>query len=233
MQNKIKLTLPFATLIPDFIYQFLSSEGIEKNAVDCMELEDLRDALLRSHEPELAELREFLQIDEEQGEENAAEADESSRTPADDIEDMENLMDDVDSSLELIDEDLYHRYTPGELKHVFEQIVYNIDMVYTHYKRYSGLNLALSVGFLVEEAGVPLESNMIVEFLHLNEQPEPMDSGVYVLPMKSYNVSDDIIARVYFYIDESKKELYDRAFERIAAALNYAGGDGRGDTPEH
>ncbi len=228
MENKIKITLPFATLIPDFIYQFLSSQGVKRDAIDCMGLEDVRDALIHSKEPELAELRKFLQIDDEFEEDNYEQNERRINSPADDMEHMENFMDEVDSSLELIDEDMYHRYTPGELRYVFEMIVYNIDLVYDYYKKYSGLNLALSVGFVIEEMGISLESNMIVEFLHLNEEPEPMDAGVYILPMKKYNVSDDIIARVYIYIDESKKDVYEKAFTRIAAALNYTGDEGGG-----
>ena len=50
--QKLNLEQAFATLIPDFIYQFLSNGHVDRESINCLALEDLRDAMKRTKEPE-------------------------------------------------------------------------------------------------------------------------------------------------------------------------------------
>ena len=63
--KKINFELAFASLIPDFVSQFLLSDHISQDSAYCIELEDLRDSLKRVNDPEIADIKKFLSLEDE------------------------------------------------------------------------------------------------------------------------------------------------------------------------
>ncbi len=220
--QKLDLKIPFATLIPEFACQALSTEFVEKDSITCLELEDLREALLHSDERELKDIRAFLAI----GEDDRASFDEGFDDDEDgyDEEGPEGLL---ENQIEEIDTDLYHRYTPGEVKFILGEIIENIDLVYDHYYEYSGLNLVLTSGFVFqagEKAGKKaqrknFESGFVVEFFKRGHEQELPDD-IFVVPMGSQEVSDTVSARAYFTCNPAYMAGYERYFAAVAKLLN-------------
>ncbi len=197
----LNFRLSLATLIPDFIYQFLSNDKIDNEIFTCFELEDIRNSISNIPVSDLININKFLMIDNnEKNDENSS----------------ENIMNNLDYELEEIDDEYYHRYTPGELKYIFEEIIKNIEIIYDAHKKAIQTNLILTIGFKFKNG---LESNMAVEFLNINDTPEQLED-VFFLPMENYFISDDIIARVYFNIDKNKYILYESIFNEIFDIIN-------------
>lgn len=197
----LNFRLSFATLIPDFIYQFLSNEFIDHNIFTCFELEDIRNSILKLQHDDLKNINKFLMIDNEEiGKQNIT----------------ENTMDTLDDILDEIDNEYYHRYTPGELRYIFGEIISNIDIIYESFKKETGTNLILTIGFKFKDS---LESNMILEFLNINETPTYLED-VFFLPIENYFVSDDIIARIYFHNEKEKQIKYEYFFNEIFKIIN-------------
>lgn len=220
--HKFDLKIPFATLIPEFAYQALSTEFVEKDSITCLELEDIREALLHSDERELKDIRAFLGI----GNDDRAFFDEGL---GDDEgiygeDDREALL---EGELEEVDADLYHKYTPGEIKFILGEIIENIDAVYDYYYEYSGLNLVLTSGFVFqagEKAGKKeqrkkYESGFVVEFFKKGHMPE-LPGDVFVVSVGSQEVSDTVSARVYFTCNPAYMAGYERYFAAVAKLLN-------------
>lgn len=205
---KLNFEMAFATMIPEFIYQFLSSGQVEKDSITCIDFEDLRDAVKSGTDKKLDGIRHFLTAEDEDLKE-IIDADLTKE------EKLEKMSDELDAELEEVDSDLYHKYTPGELKYIFGEITDNIELVYAMYKAHAGLNLGLSVGFKLKNG---LEAGLVVEFLAVTETPEYLED-VFFIPMKNYFVSDDIIARVYLLCEKNNISEYTHEFEAIIADL--------------
>jgi hypothetical protein len=205
---KLKYELPFATMAPEFINQFLSSPQVEKESITCLDLEDLRDAVKNSREKELDGLRQFLAVDET-GEKDSPEG--KSREQK-----LEEMAEELDGELDLVDDDLYHRYTAGELKYVIGEVTDNIDLVYAKYKEHADLNLSLNIGFRLKNG---MESGLIIEFLSMSETPEFLED-VFFVPMKNYLISDGIIARIYLVYEKEKEAEYARVFDEIVSIMS-------------
>jgi hypothetical protein len=213
---KINVELSFATLIPEFLHQFLSAAQVDRESITCLDFEDLRDALKNTKEPGLEGIRQFLVIEDE------GEVEEKESITPD--TGLEKMSDELDAELEAIDDDLYHRYTPGEIKYMLGEIIDNIELLYGLYKEHAGLNLSLSVGFKLKSG---LESGIVVEFLSMNESPEFLED-VFFIPMKNYFVSDDIIARMFIVYEKEKQSKYSAEFAEIAAMLQLKQGNDGG-----
>lgn len=192
----LSFRLSLATLIPDFIYQFLSNEFIDNNIFTCFELEDVRNSVLNLKYKELENIEKFLMIEKK--------GDNKKNT-------SQEILDKLDAEFNEIDNEYYHRYTPGELKYIFGEILNNIDIIYDAYKKEFETNMILTINFKFKDG---LESNMIIEFLNINETPDYLDD-VFFLPMDNYFVSDNIIVRVYFYNDKKKQNKYEYFFDKI------------------
>jgi|DewCreStandDraft_4_1066084.scaffolds.fasta_scaffold00712_17 hypothetical protein len=192
--------LSLATLIPDFIYQFLSNDLIDQNIFTCFELEDVRDAVSKLKIEELKNINKFLMI------ENTSLENEQN----------EDFMEKLDNSLMEIDNEYYHRYTPGELRFIFEEIINNIDIIYDAFKNETGLNLTLNIGFKFKDN---LEANMIIEFMNKYETFEHLENA-FILPIENYFVSDNIIARVYFSYIQENFSKYENIFNQIFDIIN-------------
>jgi hypothetical protein len=205
---KLKSEMAFATLIPEFILQFLSSAQVDKDSITCLDFEDLRDAVKTGTDRGLDGIRRFLSAEHEDLKEFIE--DDLSRD-----EKLEKMSDELDEELKEVDDELYHRYTPGELKYMFGEIIDNIEMVYGMYKAHADTNLGLSVGFKLKNG---LESGLVVEFLSISESPEYLED-VYFVPMKNYFVSDEIVARVYLVYEKEKEDEYEAEFSAIASIL--------------
>ena len=197
----LNFRLLYATLIPGFIYQFLSNEFIDQNIFTCFELEDVRNSILKLHNDRLKSIKKFLIIDKE---------------AVDKQNKIKDIMNNLDDELAEIDNEYYHRYTPGELKYIFDEIVNNIDVIYDAFKRETGINLSLIIGFKFKDG---LESNMIIEFLNIEETPSYLED-VFFLPMENYFVSDNIIARIYFNYNKEKINQYEHFFNEIFKIIN-------------
>lgn len=214
---KLNFELTFATLIPEFVYQFLSSAQVDKNSITCLDLEDLRDAVKGSTSAELEGIRQFLSAHEVE-----CEVEDEETMTAD--EKLENMSDKLDVELELVDDEMYHKYTPGELKYIFGEIIDNIDEVYSLYKNHAGINLALSVGFKLKNG---LETGLVIEFLSMAETPEFLEN-VFFIPMANYMASDGILSRMYLVYEKEKEGQYAPEFSEISAVLSLKSGDGAG-----
>lgn len=214
---KFSLELAFATLIPDFIYQFFSASQVNGGSLTCLELEDLGDSIRSANGRELDGMKQFLAIDDRGGVKSGDENSEDSLTETEKLELMSGRL---DAELEEVDSELYHRYTPGELKYIFGEIVDNIDRVYALFKENTGLNMAFSIGFSFSNG---LESSLVIEFLHIDDTPEPPGDVLFV-PMKDYLVSDRILARAYFLYEDRKQAEYDGLFQDIAGMLQMKSG---------
>jgi len=214
---KLNFEISLATLIPEFLHQFLSAAQVDRESITCLDFEDLRDAVKNTKEPELEGIRQFLAVENE-----AAVAKEHELTQD---ESLEQMSDELDAEIEAVDDELYHKYTPGEIKYMLGEIIDNIDLLYGIYKAHADLNLSLSVGYRLKSG---LESGIVVEFLTVTESPEFLED-VFLIPMKNYFVSDDIIARMYIVYEKEKLDQYKSEFDKISAALQLKqGGD---DTP--
>lgn len=217
---KLDLKVPFATLLPDFAYQALSTEFVEKDSITCLELEDLREALLHNDDRALKDIRAFLAI----GEDDRADFD---GEYSEDGELHNEADDSLDGELEEVDADLYHRYTPGEVKFILGEIIEHIDEVYEAYHDYAGLNLALTAGFVFqagEKAGKreqrkKYETGLIVEFFNTLNEPE-MPEDVFDVPVVSQKLSDTISARAYFTCNSEYMGGYETYFAAISRILN-------------
>jgi hypothetical protein len=193
-------------------------------------------ALMNANEPELLEIRQFLHIieenvhaegedmdDESEGEQDATEEDED----VNELEKLEGMLEQADGEMEEVDNEYYHRYTAAELRFIYEKIIFNIDLVFDYFLKETGLPLTMGVGFAVKGKDRPYEANLVIDFMHLDEKPEPVED-VYFVPMKNYLVSDDIVARAYFNFDTEYREVYDMAFNEIAETLILKGMGGAG-----
>lgn len=217
---KLDLKIAFAALVPDFAYQALSTEFVEKDSITCLELEDLREALLHNEDRALKDIRAFLAI----GADERADFDSGYDEEGEMHDDSDGLLDD---ELEEVDADLYHRYTPGEVKFILGEIMEHIDEVYEAYHDYSGLNLALTAGFVFqagEKAGKreqrkKYETGLIVEFFKTGNEPE-MPEDVFEVPVASKNLSDTISARAYFTCNSDYMGGYETYFAAISRILN-------------
>ena len=208
----LNIRLQFASLIPDFIYQFLSNDFIDSDNLTCLELEDVREAIASDRSAELEPVRKFLAVEE--GAEIKRE-ELRIKNEEEKYEKLEEMADRLDAELEEVDDEYYHRYTPGELKFVFEKIHENVDKIYGLFKADTGTNMCLAIGFKTKGG---LESNMVIEFLHMDEKPEYMED-VFFLPMDNYLMSDDIISRVYFYYEKEKEQEYKKVFDDVVKLL--------------
>lgn len=197
----LNFRLSLATLIPDFIYQFLSNEFIDHNVFTCFELEDIRNSILKLKNDDLKNINKFLMINNEA-------CDKQNIT--------KNIMETLDDELNEIDNEYYHRYTPGELKYIFGEIISNIDIIYESFKKETGTNLILTIWFKFKDN---LESNMILEFLNRNDTPAYL-GDVFFLPIDNCFVSDDIIAKIYFYNEKEKQIRYEYFFNEIFKIIN-------------
>jgi hypothetical protein len=217
---KLNVELSFATLIPEFLHQFLSAAQVVRESITCLDFEDLRDAVKNTKEPELEGIRQFLAVENEGKDEEKGKGEIIPDTG------LEKMSDELDAELEAIDDELYHRYTPGEIKYMLGEVIDNIELLYGLYKAHADLNLSLSVGFKLKSG---LESGIVIEFLSINESPEFLED-VFFIPMKNYFVSDDIIARMYIVYEKEKQGKYSAEFAEIAAMLQLKQG---GDAPPH
>jgi hypothetical protein len=221
--QKINFNLQMAGLIPDFVYQFLLNIYVKQDSISCVEFEDLRDALKGVSDPEMADIKKFLSM------ENRAEEDDCEEHECQDgcehdhehghnhnLKPIDEIMEEVDEDLAEVDSEYFHKYTPAELKYIFEKIVYYIDKVYKYYFDYSGVNLTLTIGFTLEGG---LETNMVLEFFRMGVKIEDIPEAHY-LTIKNSMVSDDIVLRVYFYCDPEKKDKYDKVFQEITDIMN-------------
>ncbi|MCE5299914.1 MAG: hypothetical protein LLG37_03445 [Spirochaetia bacterium] len=222
--RKIKFNLQMAGLIPDFLYQFLENDLVERQSINCLEFEDLRDSLKSNKDKELESIRRFLSIGaphvhtgecdsghEHEHEEEEKGADDEINVEFGPSEQLDDAMKDVDAEILEVDEDGFHAYTPGELKYAFGEIIYNIDMVYEVYCEYTGVNPIFTVGFKMKNG---LEAALAVEFLKRGEKAE--DTGeAFEVPIKNSSVSDDISCRVYIYYNTEKTDEYEKAFKEI------------------
>src|ERR1035437_8001785 len=121
--RKFNFELSLASLIPEFINQFLLNASIDQNSITCLELEDLGDALKGARDPGLKDIKKFLSLDNEShlsGEENDCEDGcEHEHAHKDPLvpKSVEETMEEVDADLEEVDNEYYHRYTPAELRY--------------------------------------------------------------------------------------------------------------------
>jgi hypothetical protein len=201
--SDLNFKLRFATLIPDFIYQFLSNELIDNDVFTCFELEDVRNTILNVEMDDLKNIKKILMI--------TGDDDKTTNQNTD-----ENIMENLDYELNEVNNEYFHRYTIEELKYIFKEIIFNIDTVYHEFKKWTGTNLILTIGFKFKNG---LETNMVVEFLESKDNKEYI-GNVFFLPMENYFVSDNIIARLYFYIDDKKFPSYEKQFKKIVDCLN-------------
>jgi hypothetical protein len=217
---KLNFELAFATLLPEFIYQFLSGAGVVKDSITCLEFEDMREAIKPARGPECDGMKRFLALSEDAEEAEPGQPVEE-LTPE---EKLEKMSEELDTELAEVDDELYHKYTPGELKYIFGEIVDNVDNVYGLFKEYTGVNMAYTIGFKLKNG---LESNLVIEFLHLGDSPEYLED-VFFVPMKNYLVSDDIMVRIYLVYEKQKEAEYAAEFGEISKLLQLKGGEGQG-----
>jgi len=240
--HKIKFQLELAILLPVFIEQFLTTDYIDNKSFTSMELEDLRDILKKIDDPSLAPIKEFLAIEPVKEQEKEVEEDEEKEEHAsDDGEEEEDeeknmyemetpkkgLLDDVEEELEEVDDYYFNRYTAKELHYIFSQIIDNIDELSTIFKKHSGLDLTITIGFQLNknkmtkkrEKRKTYETSMVVEFVKTSEKFEPVDDS-FLLTIKKPNVSDDIKANVYFIYNKKYEKKYVEFFEKIADVIN-------------
>ncbi len=203
---RLDFELSFATLIPDFIYQFLSNEYINALSATCMGLEDVRDVVADDTSEELEPARKFLAAGQKEKGDNSGQEEEI--MPEGGMDDLENMPDKLDAELAEVDNEYYHLYTPGELRFIFEKIIENIDVIFPRFREKTGINMALPVGFKTQKG---LEANLVVEFLDIGERPERLEN-VYLVSMADYMVSDRKLARVYFRVDNEKFKEYEKVF---------------------
>lgn len=218
--KKFNFELQMAALIPEFINQFFLNVNIDQNSLTCIELEDLGDALKNAKDDELKDIKKFLSLDnilhpEEDEVEN------KNPEPAIDTDPLfpksvEETLDEVDAQLEEVDSEYYHRYTPTELKYIFDKVIDNIDKIYDYYLDYASVNLTMTVNFKMKGT---LESNLVVEFLGHGMKPDNIEDSFY-LPINNALVSDEVAVRIYFYYDTEKTAEYEKAFKEITDVMN-------------
>jgi hypothetical protein len=218
--KKINFELAFASLIPDFVSQLLLSDHIRQDSAYCIELEDLRDSLKRVNDPEIADVKKFLSLEDEalMVHEHACGEDCDEEEPAGgDPKTAREALEDIDPELEEIDDEYYHIYTPAELRYIFDRINNSIDKLYKYYMDYSSVNLTLTVGFKFVNG---LEAALVVEYFHPGLAMEsPGDDAMY-LPVKNPKVSDEISLRAYFSMDAGRIGEYEAAFKEVTDMLN-------------
>ena len=214
--------LQMASLIPEFIFQFLLNGNIDQDSITCVELEDLGDALKGAKDPSLKDIKKFLALDNGPGEEKEEPEcedgceHEHGHSHEEGPKTVEETLDDVDADLEEVDSDYYHRYTPAELKYLFDKVIDNVDRIYDLYLDYATVNLTLTVNFRMTGA---LDTNLVVEFLGHGMKADDIEDSFYV-PVKNAMVSDDIAVRVYFYYDAERTSDYEKVFGEIADVMN-------------
>lgn len=220
--KKFNFELSMASLIPEFVFQFLLNGSVAQDSITCIELEDLGDALKGAKDKELVEIKKFLSLDnvarDEEEEHECGEGCEHGHEHKDPLmpKSVEETMEEVDAELEEVDDEYFHRYTPAELRYIFDKVIDNIDKIYDYYMDYASLNLAITVNF--KFAG-GLEANLVVEFLGHGIKPDNIEECFY-LPVKNAMVSDDVAVRVYFYYDTERTEEYEKAFKDITDVMN-------------
>jgi hypothetical protein len=216
--KKINFELAFAALMPDFVSQFLLSEDILQDSAYCVELEDLRDSLKSVNDPEVADIKKFLLLEEEteSGHECGEECGHEKHVETG-PKTIQEALEDIDPELEEIDGEYYHIYTPVELRYIFDRVNDSIDKLYRYYLDYASVNLTLTVGFKFING---LEAALVVEyFRHASELDEP-DEGSFYLPVKNQKISDEISLRAYFSVDGDNSAEYEAAFKRVTDLLN-------------
>ncbi|MEI7542180.1 MAG: hypothetical protein WCJ94_02885 [bacterium] len=219
--KKFNFELQMASLIPEFINQFFLNVNIDQDSLTCIELEDLGDALKNAKDDELKDIKKFLSLDNvshpEEAEEYAA-IDDETKVDTDPLfpKSVEETLDEVDAQLEEVDSDYYHRYTPTELKYIFDKVIDNIDKIYDYYLDYASVNLTMTINFKMQGT---LESNLVVEFLGHGMKPDNIEDTFY-LPVKNALVSDEVAVRIYFYYDIEKTAEYEKAFKEITDVMN-------------
>jgi hypothetical protein len=220
--QKINFELALATLLPEFIMQFLLSSEISQNSSYCIELEDLRDSLKRVDDPEIADIKKFLSL--ESGDlpagghthECDGECGHEVQKQTQD-EDIPEELRELDPELEEVDNEYFHVYTPAELRYIFDRINNSIEKLYRYYMDYATVNLTLTIGFRFENG---LESALVVEYIQDGLGAAPWGDDCLELPVNDARVSDDIKMRACFSIDPDKKAQYIEAFSRITEMLN-------------
>lgn len=198
--QELKFHLSLATLIPEFIYQFLSTELVEQNTFTCLELEDVRNSIVKSQLVNLNNINKFLMINEEDFK----------------LQNNKNTIENIDEELKEIDNEYYHKYSAGELKYIFDEIINNIDIIYNAFKKETGINLLLTIGFKFKDGP---ETNMVIEFLNIEEKNEYFED-MFFLPIDNCFVSDNIIARIYFYYDKNEIKKYEYFLNQIFDIIN-------------
>ncbi len=196
--QELNFKLPFATIIPEFIQQFLSTEYIDQSSITCFELEDLREVILNTGMQGLDEIKKFLMIESEEAKE--------------DLIDGETQL---DYELLEVEDEYYHKYTPDELKFIFNKIIENIDELYDKFYEFFGLNMTYTIGFKTKEN---TEMNMVIEFLSTEQEPGFIKEAFYV-NIENNKVSDEIVCFTYF-IGENK-ELNEKILKNIINLIEF------------
>ncbi len=238
--HKIKFQLEFATLLPAFIEQFLMTDYVDNKSFTSMELEDLRDVLKKIDDPALSSIKEFLAIEpvkeqEKEPEEEEEKEEHDHETDGEDEEEnmynldgtKKGLLDDVEEELDEVDDFNFNRYTAEELKYIFSQVIENIDELSGIYRKKSGLDLAITIGFQLNtnkmskkrEKRKNYEASMVVEFVKIKDKFEPAEDS-FLLPIKKPNVSDSIKSNVYFIYNKKYEKKYMEFFDKIAEVMN-------------
>jgi hypothetical protein len=221
--KKINFEIQLATLLPEFIYQFMLNGHINQDSINCIELEDLRDSIKNVHDHDLDDIRKFLFVenkteDEEEGHHHeAGDVHNDTADATGGLKSIDASMGAVDEELEEIGSEYFHRYTPVELKYIFDKIIDAIDKIYKYYLDHTELNLILTIGFKFDNE---LESNLVVEFFQTGFKPETLDDEVYYVPCRNAMVSDDIAVRAYFNTDPDESELYEESFKKVTDLMN-------------
>jgi hypothetical protein len=227
----LNLKLAFASLIPDFIYQFLSTEYTSKEGLTCLELEDVK--LIAQKRPDDAEMESIRKFLESGTVDNSEENSSNPEDPDIDIAGLDKrqatigkMLNDLDPELEAVDDELYHVYTPGELRFIFEKITDQIDKIYFLNKKETESNLTLTITFKVKagEQGWN-DASLVIEFFDVLDYMPPVEDA-FVLPIEKPNVSDSVVARVYIYYDTDETAVYEAAFGKIINIMNLKGNEG-------
>ncbi|HDQ26476.1 MAG TPA: hypothetical protein ENN43_07020 [bacterium] len=213
MARNLDFKLRFASLLPEFIHQFLISPGIEQDSITCLELEDLKDALQGCGEPELEGIMRLLDAEREK---------EAVVEPPEDMTNeekkarLEKMSEKLDAELEAVDDVLYHAYTPAELKYIFEQIIDNAELIYSIYRRHADISPALAINFSFKNG---IEAGFVIEFQRLPETPAPPEE-CFLLPILNNMVTDDITACAYFLSEPEEEEEAYAALTDVIGVLN-------------
>ncbi|MFP4465937.1 MAG: hypothetical protein ACLFP1_02695 [Candidatus Goldiibacteriota bacterium] len=213
--QKIDIKLKFAALIPEFISQFLSTEYIDKDSFNCMALEDVREAVSGAADPGFDEMKRFLSTETSSMYEKLKDSGELSKE-----EKISGMMEILDSEINEVDEKYYHVYTAQELKHIFNLMIYNIDILHKRYTDETGLNMELVIGFKLNPDIGGEEANMVVEFLPEGEESSAPVEADFFVPIEDSRVSGGITARVFFIVEKKNEEKFREIFRNITDIID-------------